>query len=76
MAIGGDTNAIYRGKSSISDDDLPVEEIRTPLGMLKLRWGQRHATGDLNKPTQLGIKKETPLGIQTLRRGTESVSRG
>ena len=63
--IGGDTKAIYCGR--IKHLLMTIHLLRKyelHWGRPKLYWGQGHTIGYLNQPTQLGTKKEAPLGIK------------
>jgi hypothetical protein len=63
MAISGNTKAIYRGKSSISDEDPPSEEIRTPLGRTETLLGTT-THHRVSESTNSAGDKEVPLGIK------------
>ena len=72
MAIGGDTKAIYWGKINHLWRSTLLRKYELRWGRPKLCWGQGHAVGYLNQPTQLGDKERSSTEDQTLRRGTES----
>ena len=71
MAIGGDTKAIYRERSTNSEDQ-PAKEKRTPLRKAETLLGTRTRRRVSESTNSAGDKERSSTGDQTLHRGTES----